>query len=136
MPTLYPKLAAALLVLTVVPATAATLAPFTSDGCSVFPDGTASHQSLWLQCCRAHDYAYWKGGTHDERLAADRALRTCVDAVGEPAIAALMLAGVRIGGTPYLPTRFRWGYGWPWPRGYRVLTPAELEQSRQYRELP
>jgi hypothetical protein len=47
-----------------------------------------------------------------------------------------MLAGVRIGGTPYLPTRFRWGYGWPWPRGYRALTPAELEQSRQYRELP
>ena len=136
MPTLYPKLAAALLVLTVVPAPAATLAPFTSDGCSVFPDGTASHQSLWLQCCRAHDYAYWKGGTHDERLAADRALHDCVDQVGEPAIATLMLAGVRIGGTPYLPTRFRWGYGWPWPRGYRALTPAELEQSRQYRELP
>jgi hypothetical protein len=65
MPTLYPKLAAALLVLTVVPAPAATLAPFTSDGCSVFPDGTALQQSLWLQCCRAHDYAYWKGGTHD-----------------------------------------------------------------------
>jgi len=136
MPTLYPKLAAALLVLTVVPAPAATLAPFTSDGCSVFPDGTALQQSLWLQCCRAHDYAYWKGGTHDERLAADRALHDCVDQVGEPAIATLMLAGVRIGGTPYLPTRFRWGYGWPWPRGYSALTPAELDQSRQYRELP
>ena len=72
----------------------------------------------------------------DILAAADRALHDCVDQVGEPAIATLMLAGVRIGGTPYLPTRFRWGYGWPWPRGYRALTPAELDQSRQYRELP
>jgi len=39
-----------------------------------------------------------------------------------------MLAGVRVGGTPYLPTRFRWGYGWPWPRGYRALTDIERQQ--------
>jgi hypothetical protein len=29
------------------------------------------------------------------------------------------------GGTPYLPTTFRWGYGWPFPRGYKVLTKEE-----------
>jgi hypothetical protein len=38
---------------------------------------------------------------------------------------------VRVGGSPYWPTRFRWGYGWPWPRGYRALTPAERDQIQK-----
>jgi len=47
----------------------------------------------------------------------------------EPEIAELMLAGVRVGGTPYLPTRFRWGYGWPYFfRGYKALAEDELKQ--------
>jgi len=32
--------------------------PFSSDGCSAFPDGTLSQNELWLSCCTAHDYAY------------------------------------------------------------------------------
>jgi hypothetical protein len=39
-----------------------------------------------------------------------------------------MLNGVRVGGTPYLPTSFRWGYGWPYLRGYKVLTAQEKKQ--------
>ena len=105
--------------------------PFTTDGCSDFPDGTALHKTLWRSCCVAHDKAYWQGGTYDERRAADAALRRCVSNVGEPGIAALMLAGVRVGGSPYWPTRFRWGYGWSWPRGYGALTPAEREQVQK-----
>ncbi|MES2603883.1 MAG: hypothetical protein V4603_03040 [Pseudomonadota bacterium] len=104
------------------------LKPFTSDGCSIFPDGTPFQQNLWLECCRDHDYAYWKGGTYDERLQADNALRNCVSRVGEPEIAAMMLNGVRIGGGPNLPTPFRWGYGWPWPRSYQALTAEELKE--------
>ena len=104
------------------------LKPFTTDGCSDFPDGTSTHKTLWLACCTEHDKAYWQGGIWDERRKADRALQRCVADVGEPGIAALMLAGVRVGGSPYWPTRFRWGYGWPWPRGYRAPTPAEREQ--------
>ena len=109
-------------------ATQAPLRPFTTDGCSDFPDGTPSHKTLWLACCTEHDKAYWQGGTYDERRKADAALRRCVANVGEPAIAALMLAGVRVGGSPYWPTRFRWGYGWPWPRGYRAPTSVERDQ--------
>lgn len=105
-----------------------TLKPFASDGCSSFPNGTQQHQELWLSCCVAHDYAYWKGGTRTERLQADAALHSCVETVGEPKIADLMLAGVRAGGSPYLPTRFRWGYGWSYPRGYGALSAEELEQ--------
>jgi len=107
------------------------LAPFTTDGCSDFPDGTPRHRELWLQCCIAHDKKYWMGGTYGERLKADMELRACVQSVGEPAIANLMLAGVRVGGSPYWPTRFRWGYGWPYPRGYRALTAEEQEQVRR-----
>nr|WP_282110705.1 hypothetical protein [Shewanella algicola] len=109
-------------------ARANTLAPFTSDGCSVFPDGTFEQGELWLGCCQKHDFDYWKGGTFDERLASDKALRVCVAKVGQPQIALLMLAGVRVGGTPYLPTQFRWGYGWPYPRNYGALTADELKQ--------
>jgi len=90
-----------------------------------------AHKTLWLSCCTEHDKAYWQGGTYRDRRKADEELRRCVANVGEPGIAALMLAGARVGGSPYWPTRFRWGYGWPWPRGYRALTPAERDQVQQ-----
>lgn len=109
------------------------LTPFKSDGCSVFPDGTLNHRDLWLQCCVAHDLAYWQGGTYDERRQADLILRQCVARVGQNEIAELMLAGVRVGGTPYLPTSFRWGYGWPYPRGYRSITEEEQRQIDRLR---
>jgi hypothetical protein len=38
---------------------------------------------------------------------------------------------VRIGGSPYLNTPFRWGYGWPFGRGYKALTAAEMEQVKR-----
>ncbi len=103
------------------------IAPFTSDGCSSFPEGTFEQKQLWLKCCTKHDFAYWQGGTYKQRLEADKALQRCVAAVGEEEIAILMLAGVRVGGSPYWPTEFRWGYGWPWPKDYGPLT--EKEQS-------
>lgn len=104
---------------------------FSSDGCSAFPDGTLEQKELWLDCCRAHDYAYWKGGTFSQRLEADEALEACVAETGEAEVALLMLAGVRVGGTPFLPTEFRWGYGWPFLRGYKALTEEELDAIRR-----
>lgn len=104
---------------------AGELKPFTTDGCSSFPNGTLEQQSLWMNCCIRHDLSYWKGGSYDERLQADRALARCVAGVGEPAIAKLMLAGVRVGGSPFIPTPYRWGYGWPYLRGYRALSQGE-----------
>jgi len=44
------------------------LKPFTTDGCSAFPDGTFKQNELWLSCCVAHDYAYWQGGTYSQRV--------------------------------------------------------------------
>ena len=105
-----------------------TLKAFISDGCSSFPDGTFAQKNLWLKCCQRHDFDYWQGGTYQQRLASDNQLKMCVAQVGEPTIAALMLAGVRVGGTPYLPTSFRWGYGWSYPRLYGALSVEELAQ--------
>jgi hypothetical protein len=111
------------------------LKPFTTDGCSSFPDGTLEQASLWANCCIRHDFAYWQGGSYEERLAADEELESCVAGVGEPTIASLMLAGVRVGGTPYLPTSYRWGYGWPFMRGYKPLTAEEKLEVRKELEL-
>ena len=88
--------------------------PFTTDGCS---GGLwrllTGRESPWRDCCVAHDRAYWQGGTWRQRLAADRALRRCVTANGHPWIAWAMWLGVRVGGTRWLPTPWRWGFGWP-----------------------
>jgi len=115
-------------------AAAEQLQPFTSDGCSSFPNGTFEQNKLWLKCCTGHDYEYWKGGSYDERLASDKALKVCVVGVGEPEIALLMLAGVRVGGSPFFPTTFRWGYGWRYPRFYGPLTEEELQQVEKLKK--
>jgi len=47
--------------------------PFTTDGCSLFPDGTLKDNTLWKSCCIEHDKAYWRGGSYPERQAADHA---------------------------------------------------------------
>jgi hypothetical protein len=113
---------------------AGTLTPFTTDGCSAFPDGTPQDRGAWVNCCIRHDLAYWKGGTYDERQQADAALEQCVAAAGYRKTGQAMRDGVRVGGSPYWPTPFRWGYGWGYPRGYGALTDDERRQVRQQLE--
>ena len=117
------------------------LLPFKSDGCSLFFEGTYSDRDLWLDCCVAHDMAYWRGGTFNERRAADEALKRCVAETGQQFVAEIMEKGVRAGGSPFFLTSYRWGYGWREPRGYFTLTEAErqmaeqlLQESQQQRE--
>ena len=104
-----------------------TIKPFTSDGCSAFPDGTLDQKELWLSCCTKHDITYWQGGSYQQRLNADITLKQCVSSAGKPVIAELMLSGVRVGGSPYWPTKFRWGYGYSYPHGY---TPEENNEEK------
>ena len=82
---------------------------FNSDGCSWFPEGD------WHECCVQHDFLYWSsrttGGGYRARKKADQALRRCVASRGHPVIAWIMYIGVRIGGSPIWPTKFRWGCG-------------------------
>ncbi len=112
------------------------LKPFTSDGCSAFPDGTLTENQLWLACCEQHDLSYWKGGSYSAKIQADETLKACVAKIGNPQVAKLMLAGVAVGGSAYLPTTFRWGYGWPYPRLYKALSVEEEKQIGQMLEHP
>lgn len=110
--------------------------PFSTDGCSMFPDGTIAQKGLWRNCCIEHDKAYWQGGTYSERVKADKRLRICVAEAGAPFIAEIMLGGVRIGGSPFWPTPYRWGYGWPGLRGYKPVSANErAEIKRRLEEL-
>jgi len=138
---MYPALSATLLLFTFALSACASdgpLQPFSTDGCSLFPDHSLIGKADWCQCCVVHDLAYWRGGTSQARLSADKALSACVLRVtGNRALADLMYAGVRTGGGPYFYTPYRWGYGWPFGRRYRELTPEEkaraLELEREYR---
>ena len=104
------------------------LRPFTSDGCSLFPDSSPISAHDWCSCCFEHDLAYWRGGTSEERATADLLLEDCVlQKTGDESFAKLMYAGVRAGGSPYFYNRYRWGYGWRFDRKYQSLTPKESE---------
>jgi len=84
--------------------TTSAMAPFSSDACSLFPDRAPIGQADWCDCCLAHDEAYWRG-----------------------------YGAVRIGGMPWLPSPFRWAYGWPDGRLYRMLSIAEDAQAQSLR---
>jgi hypothetical protein len=86
--------------------------PFTSDGCSVWPDRD------WADCCLEHDISYWCGGSAAAREEADERLRSCVSDHGATCTARLMHVGARIGGIPWQPFPWRWAYGWPGVHGY------------------
>ncbi|MEO0510886.1 MAG: hypothetical protein AAF065_13620 [Verrucomicrobiota bacterium] len=107
------------------------LSDFTSDGCSLFPDGSLINSDDWCVCCMEHDIAYWKGGTEVERLAADEALRDCVlESTGDANLAEAMYLGVRMGGSPYFKNWYRWGYGWSYERKYQSLTEEEVAMAK------
>jgi hypothetical protein len=79
-----------------------------SDACTFFPDGN------YVDCCYAHDLAYFYGGTGKQRRQADKQLYRCVKnkrGSYNKFVAPLMYLGVRIGGVSWLPTPFRWGFG-------------------------
>ncbi len=106
------------------------LAKFTSDGCSLFPDGSIRISANWCDCCLEHDFSYWQGGTTEERRKADEQLRECVRVrTGDKTLAETMYRGVRAGGHPAFPMWYRWAYGWPYGRGYAPLTDEDRLQA-------
>ncbi len=105
---------------------------FQSDGCSLFPDRSLITNEDWCLCCFDHDLAYWQGGTAAQRRGADEALRDCIlKQTGDVALAKVMFAGVRFGGSPYFYTWYRWGYGWRYERRYAPLSGKEKAQVEQ-----
>lgn len=109
--------------------------PFTTDGCSVSPEGTPEHRGAWLHCCIEHDVSYWQGGSKAKKLKADQRLRSCIEDAGYDQIAKLYYYAVRAGGTPNLDTSWRWAYGWPYKIGYRELTKEQLQSVQEELEF-
>jgi len=91
---------------------------FTTDGCSRWPDDS------WMACCIAHDIPYWCGGSEEDRKEADRELMRCVNR-NTPWMGNIIYSGVRLGGPPWMPAPWRWGYGWDrWPGHYENTQPS------------
>ena len=106
------------------------LSPFNSDACSLFPDNSLINEDDWCACCFHHDIAYWKGGSEEDRIFADKSLKQCVlDKTGNEALAHIMYEGVRFGGSPYFYNWYRWGYGWSFERKYQSLSEHEEKQA-------
>src|SRR4051812_26115869 len=89
------------------------LYPFTSDGCSLWPDGWPGiNDTQWQQCCIKHDFRYYVGGTRSEKFAADNELRRCVAKSGhgftadvfDNIMGGIIEFGVAAGGEAELPT--------------------------------
>lgn len=120
-------------------ALAGQLNDFSSDGCSLFPDGTPGEQTLWCDCCFTHDIAYWQGGNRKQKEQADEALRECVlQKTASRLLANSMYYGVKLGGSPVFPSWYRWAYGWRYGRGFQSLNQYEKQRVakklQQYRE--
>jgi hypothetical protein len=95
--------------------------PFTTDGCSCYPDGSKSNPKAWEHCCISHDSLYWKGGSRRDRKIADSILCDCVLKSGYPKRSKRIYWGTRFGGSAWFPTPWRWGYGWKYGRGYKKM---------------
>jgi hypothetical protein len=105
---------AAALLAPVAPKVSASLPAPYKDGCSGgmswFYRSVLRRVPVWEGCCDVHDRAYGPGGTSDQRATADRRLYDCVSATGHTATAAVMWLAVRLGGTPFFPFGWRWGF--------------------------
>ena len=105
---------------------------FSTDGCSLFPDRSIISGKDWCECCFNHDIAYWQGGSKEARLEADEKFRSCIlKKTGNKKLADFMFRGVRIGGSPYFFTWYRWGYGWSYERKYKELSVSEKKKVKK-----
>jgi len=104
---------------------------FQTDGCSAYPDGFPhTNEYEWLHCCIAHDMAYWVGGTKLEKVVADQHLNQCVSEATNQTHGTIMELGVALGGTPFINTTWKWGYGWN-----KSLHFSELDDSHKEKIL-
>lgn len=111
------------------------LKEFISDGCTFGGSGPDGSPELWTDCCVRHDWRYWQGGTRLAREYADRELAKCVASKGYADEGEKMYQNLRRFGSPYVPDPYRWGNGWPLPRGYTPLNETEQNLVEQLSPL-
>lgn len=101
---------------------------FISDGCSGGMSWFFIHilheLEPWHCDCIKHDQEYWLGGAYRDRRQADRDLAIAVISKGYFWWGVIMYIGVRIGGSPWWPFSWRWGYR------YKYLIWKQKEDSK------
>ncbi|MGZ5280146.1 MAG: hypothetical protein ACXWC9_09400 [Pseudobdellovibrionaceae bacterium] len=101
------------------------LGPFRTDGCSMpfdlFPQS-------WTDCCTAHDFSYWIGGSLADKQHADAQFVGCLRSKGSTA----KLAAKAFELSPEKFSRNYWGGRWTPRRPEGPLTAEELEQVKKH----
>ncbi|MFV0388290.1 MAG: hypothetical protein ACK5NT_06015 [Pyrinomonadaceae bacterium] len=100
---------------------------FVSDGCTAYPDGS------YRNCCIAHDKDYFRGGSFSDRRNSDKRLYECVKGIGgfkRTINATMMYLGVRVFGTSWLPTKFRWGFGKDFEPSAESAEPEKAQKQK------
>lgn len=123
--------------------------PFTTDGCSSFPDGFNTGKDnfkQWRHCCVKHDFDYYAGGTKLAKNISDSKLSQCVskalnsdkvtrtDKIFGNSMGRIMLDGVKVGGLPKFlmfksQAGYRWGYGVPNNNGFLDINSNEIHEK-------
>jgi hypothetical protein len=100
--------------------------PFTANGCSGFREGK------FYSCCFVHDFAFWAGGSRDDRHQADVRFRQCLIDVTQGnlydrAIADIGFLLMILERIPGEVVNDGWGRGWP-KRSRRKYQPLSADQ--------
>lgn len=103
------------------------IAPFMTDFCTDFPEGTLHRPNLWKNCCIKHDMAYWVAGSKKQRKQADWRLHQCVEEVGGKFYASLIYRGVLLGHHSPIKSKTRWGWAWKDRPYFQPLTSAQID---------
>jgi hypothetical protein len=111
--------------------------PFKSDGCSLIQPiyellGRVPPAAAF---CRLHDVDYWAGGPFGDFIRANREVRQRTRAAGYPILAWIRWIGVTLGGWPFLPTPWRWGFGWYWWRFRLFRALDQIDEAQRNSEL-
>lgn len=109
--------------------------PFVTDYCTLYVEGTRAQPNLWRHCCVEHDLYFWAGGSLEDKKATDLRLKSCVEKTGATTQAALIYAGVVIGGrSPIRIKSKQWGNTWGDRPRYLTLTEIETGSVVHYLE--
>jgi len=86
--------------------------------CANLPEKLAVEK--WGNCCSELDREYWRGGTFIAQREANSAFRTCLgDVYPESYMPIIAYYGLYAVSSPFVPTSWRWGYGWDFGHGFR-----------------
>jgi len=87
--------------------------PFESDGCSLIEPIYRAFGMVppGREHCVEHDKEYWTGGTFSQLVGSNLRLGMRVAEGGHPILGIVRALSTMIGGLPFLPFPWRWGFG-------------------------